>query len=226
MRKRRSHPIRAAFGVACVMVFAVYGFTFSGEAAIERQAVPMETALPMPTARDLVFFERRLRKASRESQFAKTCGRGQVMGSTEVHVAMHFPPYGRPATTEQPGFARAHIDKATGTPKALVLDSKYPTLWSVTGGPEVIVLLGEAVIADYPEGATIFAPRFSEACGQTAWTHPPRNWTFSEDQSAVSSLVEDMKGRFDNRAEFVAKRLFDRPAASWMALRGAEVMAF
>ena len=227
MRPRRPEYFRGIIGAICVGIFAAYAFTYSGNAEAHRN----DTAVPVvkqhqPTARDLMIFERQLRKATRDSKFAKTCVRGQVIGGTEVHVAMNFPPLDRPATSEAPGYARANVEKTDGVPKVLVLESKDPTLWSVTGSPAAIILLGQSVVADFKEGTPIFAPRFAEACENDGWAHPPKNWEFHQEQNMLGSLVDDMNRRFDSRAQFVAKRLFNSGAASWRVQRGATVMEF
>jgi hypothetical protein len=213
-------------GAICVGIFATYAFTYSGDAEAHRSEASVPVAQHQPTARDLVIFERQLRKATRDSKFAKTCVRGQVIGGTEVHVAMNFPPLDRPASAEAPAYARANVEKTRGAPKALVLESKEPTLWSVTGSPSAIILLGESVIADFPEGTPIFAPRFAEECNDDGWAHPPKKWEFHEAQNMLGSLVDDMNRRFDSRAQIVANRLFNADAASWRVQRGATVMEF
>lgn len=226
MQPLRPEMLRGMVGAVCVAVFAIQAFTFSADADTNRNAPMIEAATQMPTARDLAVFERRVRKATRDDDFADSCERVPAMGGTEIHVAMNFPPIDRPATADAPGIARAHVEKVGGAPKALVLESKYPTLWSVTGSPSIIVLLGEAVVADFPEGTQVIAPRFAEGCGEAKWSHPPAGWAFPANQTVMSSLVDNLEGRFDNRAQRVAERLFSRPATSWTVRRGDTVMEF
>lgn len=226
MRALRPEMMRGLVGAVCVAVFAFQAFTFSADAEPTRSAPAATAAKAMPTARDFTVFERRLRKATRDSRFAQTCGTVPALGGTEIHVAMSFPPLETDATYERPGFAQAHAEKETGVPKALVLESKYPTLWSVTGEPSVVVLLGKAVIAEVPEGATVIAPRFADECGEAKWSHPPKGWAFPPNQNVMDSLVDHLGRRFDSRAQKMAERLFDRPATSWIVRRGDTVMTF
>lgn len=221
----RPEMLRGILGALCVCVFAAYAFTFSN--AQPSRAVPrIEVEKPMPTARDLSVFSRQLRRASRESRFAGACARGQILGGSEIHFAMNFPPVGETATRDNPRYARAHADGSDNARKVLVLESKDPTLWTVTGEPAAIFLMGAAVVADFPEGTPVFAPRYAAACQNARWLKLPRNWTFPMDQNVMNSLVDNLAGRFESRAQYVSENLFNRPAASWIVQRGDVLMSF
>lgn len=226
MRALRPEMLRGILGAICVGFFAVYAFTHAGNAEASRAVEQAEAGPLKPTARDLAVFDRRLRKISRDSHFAATCARGQVLGGSEIHFAMNFPTAGQPATADHPAYARAHVSSTAQAPKVLVLEAKYPTLWSVTGAPSAIFVLGESVVADFPEGTPVFAPRYAEGCKTATWLTLPRNWTFPIHQNAINSLVDNVEVRFRDRANGVAKRLFNRPAASWIVQRGDELMTF
>jgi len=159
--KRKPSMLPGFIGFACVAVFSVYAFVFSDDAMASRTIAPVAAQISMPTAHELTVLERRLKKTTHNSPSAETCMRGQILGGTEIHFAMNFAPQGRPATRQNPGLARAHAEKASDTEKVLVLESKDPTVWEVTGKPSAIVLLGKAVISDYPEGTRVFAPAVS-----------------------------------------------------------------
>jgi len=225
LRKVKSEMRRGLFGAFCVGVFATYAFTSSGNTESPRAVPTIQTSKIKPTARDLIVFDRRLRKATRDSRYAAKCAQGQFLGGTEIHVAMNFPKVGQRVTDEQPSFAQARIEKLSGTPKVLVLEAKDPTLWSVTGAPSAIFLLGESVIADFPEGVPVFAPRYAESCRRIA-PKLPQNWTFPVDQKVIESLADDLGARFDQRAQTVSNRLFNRRATNWKVQRGDTIMSF
>lgn len=212
-------------GALCVGVFAAYAFVYSGNAEASRSA-EMPVVQYMPSSTDFAVAERRLIKASRDSRFAKSCVRGQILGGTEVHIGMNFAPLDRPATTQNPGLARAHAQQTEGKAKALVLESKDPTVWSVTGAPSAIILMGEAVVGDYPKGTPIFAPRFAAGCEDNRWVDLPNNWSFPASQNVMDSMVDNLKNRFGRRATKVSEAMFSRPANSWRVQRGELVMRF
>lgn len=225
MKSLSSEFFGGLIGVLCVGVFATYAFVYSGNAEASRAAdVPVVQA--MPSATEFVVAERRLLKATRDSRFAKSCVRGQILGGTEVHIGMNFVPLDRPATAKRPGLARAHAEKANGPAKALVLESKDPTVWTVTGAPSAIILLGQAVISDYPEGTPIFAPRFAKGCEGARWADLPKNWDLPLNQNVMDSMVDNLEGRFGRRAALLAEKMFDRPVTSWSAQRGELTMRF
>ena len=226
MRSLRPEMLRGILGAVCVGIFAAYAFTYSGNAEASRGSEDVVPVKVTPTARDLVVFDRKLKKATRDSQFAANCARGQILGGSEIHVAMNFPPVGEPATFDQPGYARAHAEDSGKAPKVLVLEAKDPTVWSVTGKPSAIFLMGQSVVADFPEGTPIFAPRYAPDCRKARWLDLPRNWTFPMGQNAMSSLVDNLAGRFHGRAKLVSEGLFNRPATSWIVQRGDVLMPF
>jgi len=225
-----SQIIRTLIGASCVIAFSFHAFSYTGSTAdkaseLTATAASAAPAYRMPTARDYAFFERRLRKASNEGRFAESCAHGQAVGNTTVYVAMQFPALNHRATKETPGFARAHVDRTDGTPKALVLDSHRPTLWNITGSPSVIVLLGEAVVAEYPKTAKIFAPRMASHC-RSGWERHPSTWSAPTQESHLSSLVGDIKNKYDKRAKMLSRRLFEKPFTGWEVRRGDSTFKF
>ena len=191
-----------------------------------RTVAPGPAPVIMPTSSDFFVSERRLAKTTRNDRYAETCMRGQILGGTEIHLAMNFPPVARPATEENPGWARAHANTANGVEKVLVLESKDPTVWDVTGKPSAVILLGQAVIRDVPEGVRIFAPRFASGCKNNRWIKLPKSWTLPAQQSFMDSLADNLNSRFARRAKTVSTKMFNRPYASWRVQRGATVMTF
>jgi len=205
MKKQKPEIARALLGLACSGVFAVYAFIFSGDAMASRPAEPVLTPIAMPTALDFIVSERRLEKTTRNNRFAATCMRGQILGGSEIHIAMNFAPVDRPATKENPGLARAYAEKINGTEKVLVLESKNPTVWDVTGKPSA---------------------RFASGCAKKRWVNLPRNWNLPAQQTFMDSLADNLSNRFSRRAEAVSTRMFNRPYASWSVQRGETLMSF
>ena len=226
MKARKPQIMRGLIGLACTGLFSAYAFSYSIDAMASRSAVPVPVQISMPSSTDFAVSERRLAKTTRSNPHADTCMRGQFMGGTEVHIAMNFAPLDRPATKQNPGLARAHAAKANGPDKVLVLESKDPTVWRVTGKPSAIILLGEAVIGQHPEGTRIFAPRFASGCQKKPWIHLPRDWNFPTEQTLMDSLADDISNRFSKRAKTVSSKMFNRPFATWRVQRGATVMKF
>lgn len=226
MKTQKSQVIRGLLGLACTAAFAVYAFAFSGDAQASRSAAPQPVSIQMPTALDHMSFERRLAKVTRNDRSAKTCFRGQVMGGSEVHMAMNFAPTNRPATKQNPGLARAHVEPSGGSDKVLVVESREPTVWDVTGSPSTIVVLGKAVLGSHPEGTRVFAPRFASGCQDKSWITAPRKLEFPAQQNLMDSLMEDAKRRFVRRATEVSTRMFNRPYTSWHAQRGEGIVTF
>lgn len=230
MRARQSRQssqiLGGLLGFVCVAIFSVYAFIFSGDAMASRNLAPAPVQVVMPTAQELAALERRLAKATRTNRAAKTCMRGQVLGGTEIHIAMNFAPLDRPATKQNPGLARAHAHSVNGTRKVLVLESKDPTVWEVSGQPSAIVLLGKAVIGDHPKGTPIFAPRYASGCQNKSWAKLPKGWDLPVHQSVLDSLMDNLSSRFTRRAETVSAQMFNRPYASWRVARGEDVMTF
>ena len=220
-----AQEIRIAVSVACVMAFAGYGFGLFGSAEAHRP-VAEANAAPMPTSRDLVYFDGRLEKVSRSGKYAETCGRGQASGNTEVHIAMQFPQTGTVASSDAPGVARAHVD-AGDNPKALILDSQNPTLWTVTGEPAAIILTGAATVAEFPAGVPVFAPRFVEECSDAGWIYTPRGWAPPTGQTPVQAWIgEDIKGAYTSRATTIANGAFRRDFTSWSVKSGDAPFVF
>lgn len=226
MNALKPEMIRGLIGAVCVGIFATYAFVYSGDAMASRNlpAVPVLQALP--TASDFAIAEHHTVKKTRSDRSVDTCMRGQILGGTEIHIAMSFAPVESPATQKNPGMARAHVDTDAGIAKAVVLESKDPTVWTVTGQPSAIVLLGEAVIGSYPEGTRIFAPRFASGCENKRWIHLPENWNFPANRTVLDSLMDDLNSRFSRRAALVSARMFNRPHASWHAQRGNALISF
>ena len=180
----------------------------------------------MPTSIGFSTSERRLARATRNGRFAGNCMRGQILGGTEIHIAMNFAPVDRPATKQNPGLARAHAQNTKGRDKVLVLESKDPTVWEVTGKPEAIILFGEAVLGDYPEGTRVFAPRFASGCRDKSWVQLPKSWNLPAQQTIMDSIADDLNSRFSRRAKAISTEMFNRPYTSWRVQRGESVMIF
>ncbi len=226
MRQVISKAVRGLIGVACVALCAgfVFFITDDVEAAWDKPGI---TAQPtMPTARDLTVFERRLHRASETSPLADTCAMGSLLGGSEIHVATKVPGQGHMATRTYPDFARADVERVPGEPKALILESLKPTLWKVTGSPSVIIVLGEAVVAEYPTGVPIFAPKFVEGCAAARWVPTPKTLKSSLRSTFISSLIADPHSQFANRAKQVSQGLFGRDVTSWAAQSTDALMQF
>jgi len=229
MKKRKPEVLRGLIGVACTGVFAVYAFVFSGDAMASRTAASVKPVVPqstMPTGTDHTLFEHHLAKATRDDTHAETCMRRQILGGTEIYMATSFPPLDRPATEENPGMARAHIKKVNGKDKVLVIESSDPTVWKVTGTPSAIIVLGKAVLGEYPQSARIFAPRFASGCRNQDWVATPKNWNFPPQQAMMDSLVGSLRSRFFKRASAVSTKMFNRPVTSWRVQRGGTTIMF
>lgn len=224
MKARKPEILRGLIGLACTGIFSAYAFSFSSDAMASREAAPV--VVQMPTSAEFATSERLLAKSMYNDPHADNCLRGQIVGGAEIHIAMNFPPVDRPATKQNPGLARAHAEADNSKDKVLVLESKDPTVWNVTGKPNAIILLGRAVIGDAPEGVRIFAPRFASGCRDERWVHLPKNWSFPAHQNVMDSLMDDLSSRFSKRASTVSAAMFKRPFATWRVKRGEGVMTF
>lgn len=224
MTARKPQILRGFIGLACVGIFSAYAFSFSGDALASRNPAPVPVQINMPTSMEFASSQRRLAKTTRSDPRADTCFRGQIMGGSEIHIAMNFAPLDRPATKQNPGLARVHATNTNGTDKVLVLESKDPTVWEVTGEPSAIILLGEAVMRNDPEGARIFAPRFASGCNGQSWVHLPKNWTLPSDQTLLESIADNVSSRFSKRAKVISTKMFNRPFSTWRVQRGVKAM--
>jgi len=224
MKARKPEATRGLIGVACSALFAIYAFNYSGDAMASR--APAAVPVSMPTSAEFSAAERRLAKTTRKDTHADSCLRGQLVGGAEVHVAMNFAPLDRPATEQRPGLARVHAKTVNGADKALVLESKDPTVWQVTGETNTIILMGNAVLGSYPEGARVFAPRFASGCQKMRWVKLPNSWSFPANRTVMDSLMDDLGSRFSKRAATISTEMFNRPDTSWRVRRGSGMMTF
>lgn len=218
---------RVAISVSCVMAFAVYAFGFFGPAEAKRTdpAFAASTAA-LPSARDYAFYRGRLQKLMRKSPFAEHCGRGQISADAEIHVAMQFSRGAQEATEQAPGFAQAHVTEGDN-PKVLIIDSAAPTLWTVTGKPLAVVITGKSVLAEYPDGVSVFAPAYAKNCRLATWIGTPSGWAAPRGQTRVDALIgEDVKSVYNDRASALSKGAFRRDFSSWQVKLGSVPFRF
>lgn len=226
MRQGVSGVIRGLIGFGCVALCAGYVFLVSDKVEAARDSSNIEPRTTVLTGHDLTVFERRLHRASMNSPLANTCAKGSLLGGTEIHVATKVSPIGQSVTRNYPDFAEVNVEREAGTPKALVLESLKPTLWKVTGKPSVIILLGEAVVAEFPEGVPVFAPKFVEECADARWVATPDSLEKSLRRDLLAKLVADPHSQFANRAKQVSQGLFGQNFTSWAAQQTDRVIQF
>lgn len=224
MKTQRPEIVRTTIAAACVLALSVYAFGFAGSAeamrTVDEATESAVKAAYRPTSRDFAYHETRMRKISNAGKLAETCGQGQLLGGTSIHVAMQFPKKGTTPSSRKPDVAVAHVEPGRD-PKALILDSEEPTLWVVTGDPAMIVLAGNAVLADAPEDTPFFAPRFAENCAPARWVTQRTRPAAPKKQDMLQSILGDVRGAYDRYAAIVTKGVFKQDFESWKAQRGA-----